>query len=372
MLWFRRHVLRRRMSADGRSERGATIVEYGLIVALFAMGMFGVVRALQSSMTANYSASESRVGAPQTVMAAPSITIDYSVVGTCAANGGQFYDALSGTCDTTRAGCGAGEWPDPTTQTCVTSKKSECNDASNGWLISNNTCETCTMDQPYDSGTGTCNATSTNCSGGRVFDGSSCVITSPGTPTGLSATPGDAQVTLGWTAPASNGGSVITGYLVECKKSTDTSWTLSSTVATTSKTFNGLTNGTSYVCQVTAQNSVGGGTAATFAGFTPAKVPSAPTGVSGSNTGLSPGQLKVSWTAVTGTNTGGSAITGYKVCYSKTKTPSPYATCGTAAASATSLTLGGLTANTTYYFYVVATNGVGDGPASSTANAKSK
>lgn len=39
--------------------------------------------------------------------------------------------------------------------------------------------------------------------------------TAPGAPTGLTATPGSAQVALSWTAPASNGGAAITDYLVE-------------------------------------------------------------------------------------------------------------------------------------------------------------
>src|SRR5206468_184423 len=36
--------------------------------------------------------------------------------------------------------------------------------------------------------------------------------TVPGAPAGLSATAGNAQVVLGWTAPTSNGGSAITGF----------------------------------------------------------------------------------------------------------------------------------------------------------------
>jgi hypothetical protein len=40
------------------------------------------------------------------------------------------------------------------------------------------------------------------------------VATAPGAPTGLAATAGNAQVSLSWGAPASNGGSAITSYKV--------------------------------------------------------------------------------------------------------------------------------------------------------------
>jgi hypothetical protein len=36
--------------------------------------------------------------------------------------------------------------------------------------------------------------------------------TKPGPPNGLTASPGNGQVTLSWTAPGSNGGAIISGY----------------------------------------------------------------------------------------------------------------------------------------------------------------
>ena len=46
--------------------------------------------------------------------------------------------------------------------------------------------------------------------------GGSSGPTVPGAPTGVQGSPGDGSVSLSWTAPASNGGSAITGYRVRC------------------------------------------------------------------------------------------------------------------------------------------------------------
>ena len=59
----------------------------------------------------------------------------------------------------------------------------------------------------------------------------------PGTPSGLGATIGNVQVVLAWTAPASDGGSPITGYKVERSADAGVSWTVltaSTGAATTS------------------------------------------------------------------------------------------------------------------------------------------
>jgi len=82
--------------------------------------------------------------------------------------------------------------------------------------------------------------------------------TVPGAPTGVSATPGDGRVTLNWTAPSSNGGSVILRY--EVSRDNGVNWVNVS--SNTSHTFTGLTNGTSYTFRVRAVNSVGNGAAA--------------------------------------------------------------------------------------------------------------
>ncbi|MFZ3219640.1 MAG: autotransporter domain-containing protein [Rhodoferax sp.] len=79
--------------------------------------------------------------------------------------------------------------------------------------------------------------------------------TAPDAPTIGTATAGNAQATVTFTAPASNGGSAITGYTVT---STPGSFTGTSTGSTaTPITVTGLTNGTSYTFKVTATNAIG-------------------------------------------------------------------------------------------------------------------
>lgn len=80
---------------------------------------------------------------------------------------------------------------------------------------------------------------------------------------GLSATPGDAKITLSWTAPA-NGGSPITNYKVY-RSTTSGSETLVTSGGCSSLgnvlvcTDMGLTNGTTYYYQVSAVNGIGEG-----------------------------------------------------------------------------------------------------------------
>ena len=96
--------------------------------------------------------------------------------------------------------------------------------------------------------------------------------TAPGAPTSLSASPGNTQASLTWTAPASNGGSAITDYLVQYKLTSSGTWlTFSDGVSTTtSATVTGLTNGSAYDFRVSAINTIGTGTASATVSATPA------------------------------------------------------------------------------------------------------
>ncbi|HEY0492053.1 MAG TPA: fibronectin type III domain-containing protein, partial [Candidatus Dormibacteraeota bacterium] len=174
----------------------------------------------------------------------------------------------------------------------------------------------------------------------------------PGLATGVSATPGNTQATVTWSAPADDGGSPITSYTVNTVGGGPTVTTADGT--TLSATVTGLANGTAYTFTVVATNAAGNSSASTAsAAVTPgATAPAAPTAVMGTP---GDGQATVSWTAPS--DDGGSAITGYTVTASD-------GTTATAGGSALSATVSGLTNGTPYTFTVVATNGVGNSVAS--------
>ena len=171
----------------------------------------------------------------------------------------------------------------------------------------------------------------------------------------MTATAGNADAKVTWTAPSANGGSAITGYTVTASPGGKTA----TAGTTTSATVTGLTNGTSYTFTVKATNAAGTGAAsAASKAVTPSGPPGAPTGVTAT---AGNGQATVSWTAPAAT--GGGAITSYKV------TASPGTATATATGTATSATVTGLTNGTSYTFTVTATTAGGAGPASAPSSA---
>ncbi len=171
--------------------------------------------------------------------------------------------------------------------------------------------------------------------------------TTPGTPTITSAVAGNAQANIFFTTPA-DGGSAIINYSVSCNPGQFIATGAASPISVT-----GLANGTAYTCTVTATNGFGSGNASAPVSVTPANVPGAPTigtPVAGD------GRAAVFFTMPV--SNGGSAILSYT------------ATCGafSATGAASPITVTGLTNNSTFVCFVVATNAIGNSTASATAN----
>ena len=93
------------------------------------------------------------------------------------------------------------------------------------------------------------------------------IATSPSAPTNLTATAGNGQVEIAFTAGA-DGGAAITNYQYSIDGGT--TWIALNPLDTTSPiTITGLTNGTQYSIQIRAVNSVGAGAASTAVTSTP-------------------------------------------------------------------------------------------------------
>lgn len=180
--------------------------------------------------------------------------------------------------------------------------------------------------------------------------------TVPAAPRNAAATPLNAQATVSWAAPESDGGSPVQRYRV-----TAVPGGASATVdaPATTATVPGLANGTAYTFTVTAINAVGEGPAsAPTPPVTPREEPAptppgAPTDVRAT---AGNAQAVVSWTPPAGT--GGRPIRRYRVV------SSPGGVSVTVDAPATVATVAGLANGTAYTFTVTAANDAGEGPAS--------
>ncbi len=195
--------------------------------------------------------------------------------------------------------------------------------------------------------------------------------TFPGAPTIGSPTFGNASATVRWTAPSSNGGSPITGYLVRALDITGAQvGALHPADATaTSLVVTGLTNGSTYVFQVAATNAVGTGPNSALTSLVvPATVPGAPViGTAASGTAGGTVTATANWNAPT--SNGGSAVSGYVVRalqMSATGTVLATTTSAVQPASARQLMMTLPAGN--YRFTVQAKNKAGSGPQSARSN----
>ena len=197
------------------------------------------------------------------------------------------------------------------------------------------------------------------------------VATAPDAPTALTATAdGQTTITLSWTAPASNGGAVITGYQIEVSPNGTSEWTdLADNTESTATTYShtGLSAGTTRHYRVSAINNVDTSTPsnvamATTVAVATATAPGAPTSLTATASGQT--TINLSWTAPT--STGGAAITGYKI---EVSTDGNTFTDLVASHPTPPYAHTALSAGMTRHYRVSAINSVNTGPVSNVATA---
>ena len=184
----------------------------------------------------------------------------------------------------------------------------------------------------------------------------------PDAPVNVTATPGDAQVTLAWTPGDDNGSTIIRYEYTYDENGVATSvWfpIPNSNRHTTGYTVTGLTNGTAYQFYLRAINLEGNGAVATAVSVpaVPATTPDPVTQVV-----ATPGNSQATLTWIPGFD-GGSPVLYYEFRQREGNNPySPWSIMVGSDATTTSYTVTGLTNGVTYRFQVRAVNAIGPTP----------
>jgi len=156
----------------------------------------------------------------------------------------------------------------------------------------------------------TCNVIATNAVGDSVSSLPSNSVTPatvPNAPTNPVATPGNGAATIAFSAPASDGGTEIIDYRLQCTPVGGQVSGLSSPL-----TLGGLSNGTLYSCTVSARNAIGFSVASIAVNVTPI-APSADLSISKSNgTAFVSGGMPTSYLIVV-SNAGPTGVAGARV-----------------------------------------------------------
>ena len=179
----------------------------------------------------------------------------------------------------------------------------------------------------------------------------------PAAPTGVSAVGGDGRVTLSWNAVSG-----ATSYKVYRGTASGSTNLLQSGVTTSTFLDTGVTNGTTYFYTVSAVNGVGESPRSQEVSATPqVAAPAAPANLQ--VTAVWPSQIELTW------NDNSSTETGFVVQYATDGAFTSGLTTVTTSANATSYRATGLSAGTTYWFRVRASNAGGQSANSNVTSA---
>jgi hypothetical protein len=193
------------------------------------------------------------------------------------------------------------------------------------------------------------------CAGSTTSSGSGgAKVTVPLAPSGLSAAPGNAQVTLSW---ASSSGAA--SYHVKRSTTSGGPYTQVASPTASSYVDSSLTNGTKYFYVVSALNAAGESANSAEASATPTAPANPPPAPANLQATAGNAQVSLTWSASTG-------ATSYNVKRSTTS-GGPYSQIATP--SSNSYTDTGLTNGTTYYYVVSAVDSVGQSVNSAQASA---
>jgi hypothetical protein len=168
-----------------------------------------------------------------------------------------------------------------------------------------------------------------------------------------------ATLQLTWTPPAEDGTSAVTGYYVEYKRASATTWSrvAGGPVPETQFTFVGPTLGMEFEFRVRAVNRFGTGAPSAVVTATTPSAPSVPESLAVTvNDGA---QLRLEWAAPA--SSGSSAVSDYVIQY-KRSTSSTWITVADGVSASTSFTFVRPSAGVTFDFRVQARNSFGAGP----------
>ena len=191
---------------------------------------------------------------------------------------------------------------------------------------------------------------------GLGFAASPAWASVPGTPAQPSVSPGNAQITVTFTAPASNGGKPITKYTASCTPvdpDTGIFEQVSNSGAVAPIVVTGVTNGAAYNCSIHATNADGSSNESPDSATVVVGAPAAPAQPSAT---AGHAQITVAFSAPANN---GSPITSYSAtCSSGTGVP------GTNTGASSPIVITDLTNGASYTCTVTAMSAVGPSPAS--------